>query len=112
MLVVGAIEIVIILMAAVAAVMLMGGSGETNATVDSTHQQMVYKLSDFPSGWHASTATTEPPSKANTGWAFSAFNNSETGDAFEPMAETSYDLGLPSTLPSRQWCEDCGGCKK
>jgi hypothetical protein len=27
-------------------------------------------------------------------------------------AETSYDLGLPSSLPSRQWCEDCGGCKK
>jgi hypothetical protein len=27
-------------------------------------------------------------------------------------AETSYDLGLPSTLPSRSWCEDCGSCRK
>ena len=27
-------------------------------------------------------------------------------------AETMYDLGLPSTLPSREWCDDCGSCKK
>jgi hypothetical protein len=27
-------------------------------------------------------------------------------------AEVSYDLGLPSTLPSRGWCHDCGACRK
>ena len=27
-------------------------------------------------------------------------------------AEISYDLGLPSTLPQREWCRHCKGCPK
>ena len=27
-------------------------------------------------------------------------------------AEISYDLGLPSALPAREWCRGCRGCPK
>ena len=27
-------------------------------------------------------------------------------------AEISYDLGLPSTLPQREWCRHCKGCPR
>ena len=27
-------------------------------------------------------------------------------------AEIAYDLGLPSSLPDREWCKNCGACKR
>jgi len=27
-------------------------------------------------------------------------------------AEISYDLGLPSVLPAREWCNGCGACRR
>jgi len=27
-------------------------------------------------------------------------------------AEISYDLGLPSVLPMREWCKSCGACRR
>lgn len=37
-----------------------------------------------------------------------ALNTIETSTS----AEVSYDLGLPSMLPQRDWCRGCRGCPK
>lgn len=35
----------------------------------------------------------------------------ETIDA-STSAEISYDLGIPATLPAREWCKNCRGCSR
>jgi hypothetical protein len=101
MLIMFAVAFVIVLVAAVIGIMLVS-NGEASANVTSTPQQMVYKQSDFPAGWHESDATTDPPLRANTGWSFSGFNNSGPGDGFQPMAEVQCEVITYASVDAAQ----------
>ena len=74
---IAAVAIVVIVIVAAIGVLLISGSGTTEANVSSTPAQMVLRIDDFPSGWQETEPwVIEPPIRACSDYNISAFNTS------------------------------------